>query len=65
VTRLLVDVGATVSAGAALLVIEAMKMEHVVAAPDGGVVAELRVEVGSQVEAGAVVVVIRPVDGDA
>jgi hypothetical protein len=37
-----------------------MKVEHVVAAPDG----EWSPSCGPQVEAGAVVAVIRPADGD-
>ncbi|WP_344397855.1 biotin carboxylase N-terminal domain-containing protein [Actinomadura alba] len=50
--------GAVVTVGQALVVLEAMKMEHRVAAPVDGVVAELRVAEGQQVEAGAVLAVI-------
>ncbi|SDC89056.1 Pyruvate carboxylase [Geodermatophilus telluris] len=46
--------GDAVAAGAALLVLEAMKMEHVVPAPAGGVVTGLRVRPGDVVRAGAV-----------
>jgi propionyl-CoA carboxylase alpha chain len=42
-------------------VLEAMKMEHHVAAPDDGVVTELHVRVGQQVENGAVLLVLDPV----
>ncbi|GHF26779.1 acetyl/propionyl-CoA carboxylase subuit alpha [Amycolatopsis deserti] len=41
--------GDVVSAGAPLLVVEAMKMEHTLVAPVDGVVEELRVQVGQQV----------------
>ncbi|WP_116110727.1 acetyl-CoA carboxylase biotin carboxylase subunit [Amycolatopsis ruanii] len=41
--------GDVVSAGAPLLVVEAMKMEHTLVAPVDGVVSELRVQVGQQV----------------
>ncbi|MGY1699796.1 carboxyl transferase domain-containing protein [Geodermatophilus sp. SYSU D00766] len=46
--------GDAVAAGAPLLVLEAMKMEHVVAAPAGGVLTGLAVRVGDVVTAGAV-----------
>jgi acetyl/propionyl-CoA carboxylase alpha subunit len=42
VLRVLADVGATVTAGQPLLVLEAMKMEQTVTAPADGVLAELR-----------------------
>jgi propionyl-CoA carboxylase alpha chain len=58
VARLAVALGDRVVAGAELLVLEAMKMQHRVVAATGGVVAELRVEVGAQVNAGAVLAVI-------
>jgi propionyl-CoA carboxylase alpha chain len=40
------------------VVLEAMKMEHRIAAPAPGVVTELNVRAGQQVEAGSVLVVI-------
>jgi acetyl/propionyl-CoA carboxylase alpha subunit len=46
--------GDRVSAGQPLVWLEAMKMEHTIAAPAHGVLAELRVEAGQQVEVGAV-----------
>jgi propionyl-CoA carboxylase alpha chain len=58
VVRLYVGPGARVDAGQPLLVLEAMKMEHPVAAPCDGVVTELRVFEGSQVEAGSVLAVV-------
>jgi acetyl/propionyl-CoA carboxylase alpha subunit len=54
VSRLGAEVGDTVTAGQPLVWMEAMKMEHAVTAPKGGVVAELTVAVGQQVELGAV-----------
>jgi propionyl-CoA carboxylase alpha chain len=50
--------GAAVSAGAVLLVLEAMKMEHVVKAPVDGTVDEIHVTPGQQVDAGSVLVVL-------
>jgi 3-methylcrotonyl-CoA carboxylase alpha subunit len=48
-----VKVGDTVKAGQALAVMEAMKMEHTVAAPSDGTVAELLYAPGDQVHEGA------------
>ena len=48
-----VSVGDSVVAGQALAVMEAMKMEHTVAAPGKGTVAELLYAPGDQVEEGA------------
>jgi propionyl-CoA carboxylase alpha chain len=50
--------GDRVTAGQQLLALEAMKMEHAVLAPAGGVLVELRVTTGSQVDAGDVLAVI-------
>ncbi len=58
VRRVLVEVGATVTAGQPLLVLEAMKMEQTVAAPAAGVVAELRAKAGEQVAAGQVLAIV-------
>jgi len=63
VVRVLVEAGATVDPGQALVVLEAMKMEHTVAAPMGGIVGEVRVRPGQQVEAGAVLVVMTEEEG--
>ncbi|NUQ12752.1 MAG: hypothetical protein HUU26_10575, partial [Gemmatimonadaceae bacterium] len=46
-----------------LLVLEAMKMEHPMRAPEDGVVLELRVAVGDQVEKGVLLLVVEPADG--
>ena len=58
VRRVLVEVGAVVTAGQPLLVLEAMKMEQTVSAPASGVVAELRAKAGEQVAAGQVLAVV-------
>ncbi len=58
VIRVLASTGDTVSAGAALVVLEAMKMEHTVAAPVDGVVGELHVAPGDQVETRQVLAVV-------
>jgi 3-methylcrotonyl-CoA carboxylase alpha subunit len=58
VQRVLVEPGATVAAGAPLVVLEAMKMEHTVTSPAEGRVTSVLVTVGQQVEAGAALVVI-------
>jgi acyl-CoA carboxylase subunit alpha len=53
-------VGDVVSAGQVVLVLEAMKMQHVVAAPYAGTVTELPVTTGQQVTAGDVLAVVTP-----
>jgi len=60
VVRVDVETGQQVQAGAVVAVIEAMKMEHPVAAPHEGRVAEMRVRAGQAVEAGYVLAVIDP-----
>jgi acetyl-CoA carboxylase biotin carboxylase subunit len=50
--------GDSVKKGEALIILEAMKMEHEVVAPHDGVVLQVLVEVGQQVDTGAVLVVI-------
>ncbi|MDQ2722688.1 MAG: acetyl/propionyl-CoA carboxylase subunit alpha, partial [Actinomycetota bacterium] len=58
VIRVSVQPGEQVEAGAEILVLEAMKMEHRVLAPEAGEVTEIVVTQGQQVEAGAVLAVI-------
>jgi acetyl-CoA/propionyl-CoA carboxylase, biotin carboxylase, biotin carboxyl carrier protein len=55
-----VAVGDEVAAGQSLLVVEAMKMEHVISAPHAGTVTELDVTVGSTVAMDQVLAVIAP-----
>jgi propionyl-CoA carboxylase alpha chain len=57
--------GDQVDAHQTLVVLEAMKMEHLVRAPAAGVVAEVRVAKGQHVENGALLLVVDPIDGDA
>ena len=52
--------GDQVSAGAPLLIVEAMKMEHTVTAPIDGVVSELRVQAGQQVALDEALAVVKP-----
>ncbi|WP_040926481.1 acetyl/propionyl/methylcrotonyl-CoA carboxylase subunit alpha [Saccharomonospora marina] len=58
VVRVAVSRGDRVRAGEPLLFLEAMKMEHRIAAPSAGVVTQLPVSVGQQVELGAVLAVV-------
>lgn len=60
VIRLGAEVGTTVTAGQPILWLEAMKMEHTIAAPVDGVLSAVNVEVGSQVEVGTVLAVVDP-----
>lgn len=53
VTAVHVEAGLKVSRGQALIVLEAMKMEHVIAAPRDGTVARVHFRAGDQVEEGA------------
>jgi propionyl-CoA carboxylase alpha chain len=65
-------VGDHVSAGAPVLVLEAMKMQHTVSAPHDGLVVDLPVNLGDQVAADAVLAVVQqetdstqdPAEGD-
>jgi len=54
VIRVGAAVGDKVKSGQPLIWLEAMKMEHTIAAPGAGVVAELNVTAGQQVDVGAV-----------
>jgi len=60
VVRLAAAPGDEVAAGQPLLWLEAMKMEHLIAAPAAGIVAELPVTAGQQVEVGATLAVVKP-----
>jgi acyl-CoA carboxylase subunit alpha len=62
VGRVAVGLGQSVAVGDLLLTLEAMKMEHGVHAPEGGVVTELLVEPGRQVELGTLLAVVTPQD---
>ena len=58
VVKVLVTEGQEVAAGAALVVLEAMKMEHTVRASDAGTVQALHVAVGDQVDADRLLAVV-------
>ena len=58
-----VRAGERVEAGATLLVLEAMKMEHAVLAPRAGTVARVHFAHGDRVPEGAVLVELEPADG--
>ncbi|WP_327168141.1 biotin carboxylase N-terminal domain-containing protein [Streptomyces subrutilus] len=60
VTVVKVAVGDLVAAGQSLLVVEAMKMEHVISAPHAGTVTELDVTPGSTVAMDQVLAVVAP-----
>ena len=53
VAQVLVEEGQTVGKGQALMIVEAMKMEHTIAAPHGGRVAQIYYSAGEQVAEGA------------
>ncbi|MFT6661649.1 MAG: biotin carboxyl carrier protein, partial [Maricaulis maris] len=57
-----VKAGDRVTKGQALVVLEAMKMEHALAAPRDGVIGELSVEVGGQVGEGDVLVALEALE---
>ncbi|RLV08884.1 acetyl/propionyl-CoA carboxylase subunit alpha [Streptomyces griseocarneus] len=60
VTVVKAAVGDEVSAGQSLLVVEAMKMEHVISAPHDGTVTELNVTAGATVAMDQVLAVVAP-----
>lgn len=64
VVRVGAAVGDTVTAGQPLIWLEAMKMEHTIAAPEDGVLAELNVAAGQQVEVGAVLARVQNPEGE-
>ncbi|MGV0779282.1 ATP-binding protein [Mycolicibacterium sp. XJ775] len=64
VVRVGAAVGDTVTAGQPLIWLEAMKMEHTIAAPEDGVLAELNVAAGQQVEVGAILARVENPEGE-
>jgi 3-methylcrotonyl-CoA carboxylase alpha subunit len=60
VTQLMVEPGMSVRSGQPLIVIEAMKMEHTVAAPADGVIEAVRYASGDLVEEGAELIALAP-----
>ncbi len=65
VTVVKVAPGDEVTAGQSLLVVEAMKMEHVISAPHAGTVTELDVTPGTTVAMDQVLAVVTPAEEDA
>ncbi|MFF3836253.1 acetyl/propionyl/methylcrotonyl-CoA carboxylase subunit alpha [Streptomyces sp. NPDC001930] len=65
VTVVKVAVGDEVEAGQSLLVVEAMKMEHVISAPHAGTVTELDVTPGSTVAMDQILAVVTPREEEA
>ncbi len=63
VTQVLVTEGQPVEKGAALVVLEAMKMEQTLSASEAGTVVAVRCAEGEQVEAGAVLVELEAAEG--
>jgi propionyl-CoA carboxylase alpha chain len=66
VLRVGAAIGDAVSAGQPLVWLEAMKMEHTIAAPTDGVLTHLNIEPGEQVELGAILARVEapPAEGD-
>ena len=62
IIQVLVEAGAEVARGAALLVLEAMKMEHTIAAPADGVIEKVNYAVGEQVTEGAELIAFQPAE---
>jgi 3-methylcrotonyl-CoA carboxylase alpha subunit len=52
--------GQTITRGMALVMLEAMKMEHVLKAPRDGVIAEIMMAVGDQVSEGSLLLTLVP-----
>ena len=63
VVRVEVGEGDEVSAGTAIVVLEAMKMEHTVRTPSDGVLTTVAVKAGDQVESGQVLAVVSDPNG--
>jgi biotin carboxyl carrier protein len=64
IVRVLVAVGDAVEAGQGIVVVEAMKMQNELKAPQSGLVASVHVKENDSVVAGAVLAVIDPAPGD-
>lgn len=58
VVEILVEVGQNVAEDDEVIILEAMKMENPVYAPENGVVKEIKVEVGKKVAEGDVLMVL-------
>jgi 3-methylcrotonyl-CoA carboxylase alpha subunit len=60
--KILARVGERVKRGQALMVLEAMKMEHVITAPADGTVERVNYEAGDRVEEGAELIAVVATD---
>ncbi|HEU0285841.1 MAG TPA: biotin carboxylase N-terminal domain-containing protein [Nocardioidaceae bacterium] len=60
VARIHVEPGEQVAAGAPVMTLEAMKMQHEIRAPIDGVVAEISTRQGAQVDSGTILAVVDP-----
>ena len=60
-----VEEGQQVSAGQVLVILEAMKMEHLITCAEDGAVNQVRITAGQQVEAGDVLLVVDTGGGEA
>jgi biotin carboxyl carrier protein len=60
VVNVALEVGAEVTEGQGVMVVEAMKMENEIASPIDGVIVEIAVSVGDTVEAGVTLFVVEP-----
>ena len=60
-----VEEGQQVSAGQVLVILEAMKMEHLITCAEDGAVSQVRITAGQQVEAGDVLLVVDTGGGEA
>jgi 3-methylcrotonyl-CoA carboxylase alpha subunit len=65
IVRIMVESGQRVEAGDALIVLEAMKMEHTIRASSGGLISALFCSEGEMVSEGTVLVELAEVDDDA
>src|SRR5690606_39170855 len=62
VVEISVQMDAVVATGQTVAVLDAMKMEHTIAAIPAGRVVDVRVEAGAHIDEGRVLVVLEPVD---
>ena len=64
IVAVLVKAGDSVARGAPLLILEAMKMEHTITAPDAGTVSAVHYRQGDQVSEGADLIDVDASDAD-
>ncbi|HSM45567.1 MAG TPA: carboxyl transferase domain-containing protein, partial [Acidimicrobiia bacterium] len=64
IAQIAVEAGAVVSAGATLVILEVMKMERPITAPEGGVVETVKVALGDTVDTGDSLMTLQPTDAE-